>query len=56
MKKLNDIAKWAIVAIAIGAIVFNTIVTYNEVRHNTRAIQKLELKIERLYDYLLEQK
>lgn len=56
MKKLNDVAKWVVVAFAVGAVIYNTAVIHNEVKHNTEAIQKLEQKIEHLYNYLMGQK
>ena len=32
-KKLNGLAKWIIVAIAIGGLIFNTAILYNDVKH-----------------------
>ena len=56
MKKLNDVAKWAVVALAIGAVIYNTAVIHNEVKHNTEAIQELRQDIKDMRIYLMGQK
>lgn len=53
MKKPNDIAKWIVVALAVSVVIFNTIVTYNEVKHNTKAIQEIKQDIKDIHHYLL---
>lgn len=53
-KKTNDIAKWIIVALAVGALIFNTGVLYNEVKHNSRNIAKIEKHIESMEKSLYE--
>ena len=40
--KLNGTARWIIVALAIGALVFNSGVLYNDVKHLTESVKKLE--------------
>lgn len=56
MKKPNDIAKWIVVALAVGAVIYNTAVIHNEVKHNTQAIQALRRDIKDMRTYLMEQK
>ena len=45
-KKLNGMAKWIIVALALATVVFNTGVTYNHVRHLTKTVEKMESKVD----------
>ena len=52
--KLNGIARWVIVAIAVSGIVFNTAVLYNDVKHLNRQIQEIKQEIRDLRNYLLE--
>lgn len=56
MKKLNDITKWVIVALAIGGMIYGFGVIHNEVKHNTEAIQELRQDIKDMHTYLMEQK
>ena len=46
MKKLNGMAKWIIVALALATVVFNSGVTYNHVRHLTKTVEKMESKVD----------
>lgn len=56
--KYNGLAKWFIVALAIGTIAYNSIVTHvimkNDLKHFEKRLIKIEQKFERLYDYLLK--
>jgi hypothetical protein len=52
MIKLNGIAKWIIVALALGTVAFNSGVTYNHVRHLSKDLAKLELKVEEMHEAL----
>ena len=45
-KKLNGMAKWIIVALALATVVFNSGVTYNHVRHLTKTVEKMESKVD----------
>ena len=41
-KKYNGYAKWVIVAIAVLTLAFNSGILYNDVKHLTESIAKLE--------------
>ena len=45
-KKLNGMAKWIIVALALATVVFNSGVTYNHVRHLTKTVEKMGSKVD----------
>lgn len=32
-KRMNGLAKWVIAAIAVGGIIFNTAILYNDMKH-----------------------
>ena len=49
-KKLNGMAKWIVVGLAILTVAFNSGVTYNHVRHMGRDVEKLEKKIDAMDD------
>ncbi|MBN2591592.1 MAG: hypothetical protein JXA96_17130 [Sedimentisphaerales bacterium] len=42
LKIIGLIAQWVIVTLAIGAVIFNTGVTYNHVQHNAQSIQEMK--------------
>lgn len=52
------IAQWILAIIAIGAVVYNTIVTHvvmrNDIKHLQEDCEKIWQKIDELYKYLLE--
>ena len=56
MKKPNDIAKWIVIALAVGAVIYNTAVIHNEVKHNTKAIQEIRQDIKDMRIYFMGQK
>lgn len=55
-KKPNDIAKWIIVAFMTAGFIFNTGVIYNHVKSNTKAIVRIEARVETLYKFLMGKK
>lgn len=55
MKKNNGIlARWIIVAIAVGGIIFNTAVLYNDVKHLKKQIQEIKQDVRDLRNYLMD--
>lgn len=56
MQKGNDIARWIIVGLSVIMVIFNTGVVYNDVKHNTEAIEKIRQDIKEIRNYLLESK
>lgn len=52
-KKLNGLAKWIIVAIAVVGIVFNTAILYNDVKHLKDDMTEIKLDIKAINTYLL---
>ena len=59
-KKYNDLAKWVVIAIAIGTIIYNTLVTHvvlkNDVRHLETAVKETKQEVRDLRNYLLTEK
>lgn len=55
-QKLNGFARWVIVALAVGSVIFNTAVLYNDVKHLKNAVQEIKQEIRDLRTYLLENK
>lgn len=47
-KKLNGMAKWVIVALAVGCLIFNSGVTYNHLYHLTKQVDKLTAAVEKM--------
>ena len=43
--KLNGTTKWIIVALALLTVAFNSGVTYNHVKHLSKAVEKMEAKV-----------
>ena len=60
MPKLNDVAKWVLIALAILTIAYNTVVTHavvrNDVKHLQQDVVRVEQGLAKLYDYLLSEK
>lgn len=56
MKKMNGIARWIIVAIAVSGIIFNTAILYNDVKHLNKQVQEIKQEIRDLRQYLMENK
>lgn len=52
--KVNGYIKWAGTAIAIGAIIFNTAILWNDVKHLKKDIQEIKQEIKEVRAYLLE--
>lgn len=55
-KKLNGIVKWLIVAFAVGGFIYNTGIIHNHVKTNTKAIERIEARVETLYKFLMGEK
>ena len=57
-KKYNGYAKWIIIIIAIGTILYNTIATHvvarNEIKHLTQAVQNNSKRIDNLTDIVIQ--
>lgn len=54
LKIIGLIAQWFIVALAVGAVLFNTGVTYNHIMHNAQSIQEIKQEIKDLRKYVME--
>lgn len=55
-KKLNGIAKWVIVSIAVAGIIFNTAILYNDVKHLKADIAEIKQEMKEITQYLLRSK
>ncbi len=59
-KKLNGLAKWILVALAIGALAYNTLVTHvvkiNDIQHLQADVIEIKQDIKAISKYLLEKK
>lgn len=59
-KKLNDLAKWIVIVLAVAAVFYNTVATTviarNEIKHLTEKVTKVEEKVDWIVAYLLENK
>lgn len=59
-KKINGLAKWILVAIAIGGFIYNTLVTHvvlkNDVRHLETTVKEVKEEVKYLRNYLLTEK
>lgn len=53
-RKANGLAKWIVVAIAIGGILFNTAILYNDVNHLKKQMQEVKQEIRDLRNFLLK--
>jgi len=49
-KKLNGMAKWIVVGLALLTVAFNSGVTYNHVKHLSIACDRLETKLNAMDD------
>ena len=55
-KKLNGYIRWIVVAIAVGGLIFNTAVLYNDVKHLKGAVQEIKEERKTINIYLLQKK
>lgn len=53
--KINGLAKWIIVAIAVGGIIFNTAILYNDVKHQQKYAEESRRIEERHYEELKQE-
>jgi len=53
-KKINGLAKWIVVAIAVAGIIFNTAILYNDVKHLKGDIAEIKIEVKDITHYLLE--
>lgn len=51
--KINGLARWIIVALALGGILFNTAILYNDVKHLKKQMQEVKQEIRDLRNYLM---
>ena len=49
----NGTAKWLIVALAIGGLIFNSGILYNDVRHLTEAVNEIKQDVRDLRTALI---
>lgn len=58
MKKLNDAAKWIVLGLALAGIAYNVIVSktivQNDLKHFGERLTKIEVKVEKLCDFLMK--
>lgn len=56
--KINGIAKWIVVGLAIATIAYNTIVAHvisrNDIKHLQQADVRIEAKVDKIIEYLME--
>jgi len=55
-KRLNGVAKWIVVAIAIAGIIFNTAILYNDVKHLKNDITEIKQELKEINRYLLTER
>ena len=53
-KKINDVAKWVIVALALLTLAFNSGVLYNDVKHLKEALAEVKQEVKSINMYLLQ--
>lgn len=53
-KKVNDLAKWIIVALALLTLAFNSGVLYNDVKHLKNDFTEIKMDVKSINAYLLE--
>lgn len=58
MAKKNDLAKWIIVAMAVGGLIYNAIVTHtilkNDVKHLSADMTEIKQDVKQINMYLIE--
>ncbi len=47
-KKLNGMAKWIIVALAVAGLIFNSGILYNDVKHLTKDVSEIKEEVKEL--------
>lgn len=52
-KKLNGMAKWIIVALAVGGLVFNSGILYNDVAHLKKDITEIKKEVNGITNFLM---
>lgn len=59
-RKFNGYAKWILIALAIGTIAYNTVVTHviarNDIKHLRQDVNKLEVAVSGIQTYLMGHK
>ena len=53
---INGVAKWIMVSIAVGALVFNTGVIYNDVKHLRNEVAEIKQDLKELRQIVLEKR
>lgn len=53
IKRMNGLARWIIVAIAVGGLIFNSAILYNDVKHLKGDIAEIKQEIKEIRQYLL---
>jgi cell division protein FtsL len=54
-KRLNGTAKWVIVAIAVGGLIFNSGILYNDVKHLRQGLIEVKQEIHELRTLIINQ-
>lgn len=49
-----DLAKWIIVGIAVGGLIFNTGVLYNDIKHLKKSVDDIWLELNKIKDILIK--
>lgn len=52
-KRLNGLAKWIIICIAVAGIIFNTAILHNDVKHLKGDIAEIKEEVKEIRQYLL---
>ena len=50
------VAQWIVITIAIGTLIFNSGILYNDVKHLKAAVDKLNQEVTAVRNYLLDHK
>lgn len=51
--KINGAAKWLIVALAIGGLIFNSGILYRDVQHLTKSVEEIKTDVRELRECLM---
>lgn len=51
-----DLAKWIIVGIAVGGLIFNTGVLYNDIKHLKKSVNDIWKELNKIKDILIERR
>lgn len=53
-KKVNGAARWIVVAFAIGGLIFNSGILYNDVRHLKDELMEIKQEVKEIRNHLMK--